>query len=161
MFYINIEHFLCNMTRINCSIPVSSLTDEHLLAEHREIKRLPVLTLKAINSGNIYKAPNEFCLETGHVLFFCNYGKYTLNRYIKLYNECIYRGFNVEDYRSNWSFIPHEFMNDLEENTDIKEIISLRIKDRIKNSKKSYFHYKRTKISKETAYLYLDNERLS
>ena len=29
------------MTRINVSINVKALTDEHLLAEHREIKRLP------------------------------------------------------------------------------------------------------------------------
>ena len=28
------------MTRINVSINVKALTDEHLLAEHREIKRL-------------------------------------------------------------------------------------------------------------------------
>ena len=28
------------MTRINVDIPVKNLTDEHLLAEHREIKRV-------------------------------------------------------------------------------------------------------------------------
>ena len=27
--------------RINCGIPVENLTDEHLMAEHREIKMLP------------------------------------------------------------------------------------------------------------------------
>lgn len=34
------------MTRINSAINVKNLTDEHLLAEHREIKRLPALYLK-------------------------------------------------------------------------------------------------------------------
>ena len=29
------------MTRINCGVAVEQLTDEHLLAEHRELKRLP------------------------------------------------------------------------------------------------------------------------
>ena len=29
------------MTRINSAISVRRLTDEHLLAEHREIKRVP------------------------------------------------------------------------------------------------------------------------
>jgi len=33
------------MTRINL-IPVSELTDEHLLAEHRELKRIPNLIKK-------------------------------------------------------------------------------------------------------------------
>ena len=29
------------MTRINVGIPPEELTDKHLLAEHREIKRIP------------------------------------------------------------------------------------------------------------------------
>ena len=29
------------MTRINCGIPPEELSDKHLLAEHREIKRIP------------------------------------------------------------------------------------------------------------------------
>jgi hypothetical protein len=29
------------MTRINTGIPPKELTDKHLLAEHREIKRIP------------------------------------------------------------------------------------------------------------------------
>ena len=37
------------MTRINSGIPVKSLTDEHLLAEHREIKRLPYYIRRIVN----------------------------------------------------------------------------------------------------------------
>lgn len=43
------------MTRINSAISVRRLTDEHLLAEHREIKRLPACYLKAKNFGSFEK----------------------------------------------------------------------------------------------------------
>lgn len=56
------------MTRINSAIPVKNLTDEHLLAEHREIKRLPYFLSKAIQSGSINNIPEKFTLGKGHVL---------------------------------------------------------------------------------------------
>lgn len=58
------------MTRINLGVPVRNLTDEHLLAEHREIKRIPNAYLVALRSGSIDKVPKKFCLGRGHVLFF-------------------------------------------------------------------------------------------
>ena len=67
------------MTRINTAISVKSLTDEHLLAEHREIKRLA--NTKITNLNDI---PSEFCLGKGHVKFFMNKFKYTFNRYKQL-----------------------------------------------------------------------------
>lgn len=96
------------MTRINSDFDVKKLTDEFLLAEHREIKRIPYNHEKAIKSGSIKKLPKEFCLGKGHVLFFVGKPKFTYDRYIKLYNECIARGFNVTDYRSNWEIFTHE-----------------------------------------------------
>lgn len=60
------------MTRINSAIPVKHLTDEMLLAEHREIKRLPTVLSKAVQCNSLSKAPNKFCLGTGHVKFFLN-----------------------------------------------------------------------------------------
>ena len=51
------------MTRINSAIPVKCLTDEHLLAEHREIKRLPYNLQKSIKSGSIKRIPNKFTLR--------------------------------------------------------------------------------------------------
>ena len=139
------------MTRINCSIQVISLTDEHLLAEHREIKRLPICTLKAISSGSINKGPNEFKLGSGHVLFFTKYGKYTLNRYKQIYNECIRRGFNVENYSANWECVPSTYMNDLQESQNIGNQLVERITERINSSNKTIFHYCGNKISKEDA----------
>ena len=85
------------MTRINSAILPRNLTDEHLLAEHREIKR--ICTFANMTYKN---APKEFTLGTGHVLFFVDKPAFTLLRYNLLYIECIRRGFNVEDYSPNW-----------------------------------------------------------
>ena len=85
------------MTRINAGIPVKLLCDEHLLAEHREIKRIPNSKL----NGN---PPLKFTLGKGHVTFFKNKSKYTLNRYLEIHNECILRGFSVTDYSSAWKY---------------------------------------------------------
>lgn len=83
------------MTRINAGIPVTCLCDEHLLAEHREIKRLPNLTL----NGNPL---TYFTLGKGHVTFFKDKMGYTLNRYREIHQECIARGFNVTNYATAW-----------------------------------------------------------
>ena len=58
------------MTRINSHINPKNLSDEHLLAEHREIKRVPKMLYKSIKKGSVPKIPNKFCLGTGHVTFF-------------------------------------------------------------------------------------------
>jgi hypothetical protein len=84
------------MTRINSAIDVSRLTDEHLLAEHREIKRLP-------NVLCVNEAPNEFALGPGHVLFFIGKPGFTKTRYLQIHEECRLRGFSVQDYSSNWA----------------------------------------------------------
>jgi deoxyribonuclease (pyrimidine dimer) len=69
------------MTRINSAIKVKFLTDEHLLAEHREIKRLPYAYKKRIETGKGFKdIPKEFTLGTGHVLFFINKNKFKIYR---------------------------------------------------------------------------------
>ena len=58
------------MTRINIGVSPNELIGKHLLAEHREIKRIP----NCIKKGR-YKMigiPDKFKLGTGHVKFFYN-----------------------------------------------------------------------------------------
>lgn len=90
------------MTRINYGILPKHLPDKLLLAEHREIKRIPKAYDKAIQSGSIHKIPKKFTLGKGHVLFFIDKPSYTYCRYLDLYRECINRGFKVENYSNNW-----------------------------------------------------------
>ena len=81
------------MTRINVINP-HILTDQHLLAEHRELTRIP----NNILSGklNIPKdIPKKYLLGTGHVKFFVNKLLWLCSRYSSIHTECIRRGFKV------------------------------------------------------------------
>lgn len=135
------------MTRINSAIPPKHLTDEHLLAEHREIKRLGTIFPKT-NKSNI---PSKFTLGKGHVIFFIDKPDFTLNRYRQIHNECLARGFNVTDFSSNWDsyvgFKGAEHSPTLEEYNLLIERISLRLR----GSSKLYWHYWGKSISKEEA----------
>ena len=117
------------MTRINVSIPARELTQRHLIAEHREIKRIPNM----VSSGRakIINIPKEFTLGTGHVKFFYNKLKYLKNRYEELYEECISRGFNVTYYGEAWDKVPTHLMNDYTPTKRDEEIIRQRIKEKL------------------------------
>lgn len=140
------------MTRINYGIKVRSLTDEHLLAEHREIKRIPKVYLKSLESGSIDRVPDRFCLGTGHVLFFIDKPRYTLRRYKQIHRECIRRGFNVEDYSDSWRCYPQKMLLKVSRETSIgRELVVGRIKERILSGPKDTYHYYGKTISKRKA----------
>lgn len=89
------------MTRINCGIPPAELTDKHLLAEHREIKRIPNM----VKSGraNLDNIPEKFTLGKGHVRFFYDKLLFLHERYMVLYEECKRRGFKVSRFSAAFS----------------------------------------------------------
>ena len=147
------------MTRINSAIPVQCLTDEHLLAEHREIKRLPYCLKRAIASGSIRNIPAKFCLGSGHVLFFLNKIKFVAQRYNELHQECIHRGFSITDYSSNFSNISPEYDNEYTPSDKERSLLIERITQRILKSSKTSWHYYRKAISKEDASKLLDKIR--
>jgi len=82
------------MTRINL-VPVEELCDQHLLAEHRELKRIPNCLLKGILKTDYADRPSVFTLGKGHVKFFTNKLGWLWRRYNQLHAECLARGFNV------------------------------------------------------------------
>lgn len=86
------------MTRINV-VPPSELCDQHLLAEFRELTRIP----NAVVSGKavVKDIPAAYTLGKGHVKFFYDKLAWLCMRYGMLYSECANRGFNV-----SWIF-PH------------------------------------------------------
>jgi deoxyribonuclease (pyrimidine dimer) len=137
------------MTRINSSIDVKRLTDEHLKAEHREIKRMVSTYLKRRSMKNGFNnLPNSFRLGEGHVLFFVDKGKFTFERYIQLYNECLNRGFNITDYSDNWKEYKTHF-NDYTPTLEEHGLLIHRITERLLFSPKTYWHYYGKPISKE------------
>jgi len=97
------------MTRINASIPPAELCDQMLIAEHREIVRIP----NTIKSGKakVENIPDDFRLGTGHVKFFYNKLSYLQQRYLKLHHECLNRGFNVTDYSKAFCDVPYSLWN--------------------------------------------------
>jgi len=117
------------MTRINVAIPPKELTTRHLLAEHREIKRIPNVVSRG--KFNLKNTPKEFCLGKGHVAFFYNKLKYLKNRYEEIYKECKNRNFNVEYYGNAWDGVPSYLMNDYEPTKRDEEIIRQRLKEKL------------------------------
>ena len=119
------------MTRINCGIKVEKLTNKHLLAEHREIKRIP----NCLHKSNLENIPEKFCLGPGHVKFFYDKGLYTFNRYVELYNECIKRNFNVTDFRNAWDIYKQrlDLYNDYTPTNEDIKIITQRINEKLTN----------------------------
>lgn len=118
------------MTRINCGIPPKELNSKHLIAEHREIKRIPNLIKKG--KYCLKGKPDKFTLGTGHVKFFYDKLKYLKNRYIELYDECISRGFNVSNYADAWDGLPNELVNDYIPTSDDVIIVKERINSKLK-----------------------------
>ena len=121
------------MTRINVGIPPAELVNKHLLAEHREIKRIPNCVAKG--KYNMDRIPERFKLGKGHVKFFYNKLLYLKNRYIKLYVECVKRGFNVQYYIGAWNNIPKELMNDYKVKANDIRIIRERINHKLNTNK--------------------------
>lgn len=117
------------MTRINLIHP-ELLCDQHLLAEHRELTRIPNTILSGKAVVNLSKIPERYVLGKGHVTFFYDKLLYLYNRYLKLHRECCIRGFNV-----TWKFpdideLDHELYNDYTPSAVSKSINIERILER-------------------------------
>lgn len=119
------------MTRINAGIPPSQLTNKHLIAEHRELKRIPNVVAKG--RCNLKNIPQVFSLGKGHVSFFYDKLGYLRDRYRDLYAECIARGFNVQNYEASWNDVPNELMNGYTPTENDIRIITERIAERLAN----------------------------
>lgn len=116
------------MTRINVGVNPSELPDKLLLAEHREITRIP----NAVKSGRaiIKNIPSEFTLGKGHVKFFYNKLLYLKIRYISLYQECVFRGFNVTNKYEAFEDLPVSCLNGYAETVKDRKLIVNRIKEK-------------------------------
>ncbi len=130
------------MTRINL-VPITELSDQHLIAEYREIFMVGPALQRSLKSPNWNKTketlPKEFTLNKGHVKFFYNKGKYLYNRYLELIKEMKNRGMNPDPLRKfkreQW---PDELFNDWMPSAKDLEIIRERIQLRIKQKPNWY-----------------------
>ena len=123
------------MTRINLISP-KELTDQHLIAEYREITMVPAALKRTINSKaglQLNQIPKEFTLNKGHVKFFYNKGLYLQKRYNQLIKEMKKRGFSPNPKRQfpKEIFLPNLY-NDWNPSLKDKKIIIKRINEKIK-----------------------------
>ena len=135
------------MTRVNAGIKPEHLVDQHLLAEHREIKRLCYNYTEWLRSQS--ERPSKFTMDTGHILFFVDKGEYTYKRYKLLHTECERRGFDVSDFSDNWDVYKTRagyslYYNDWIETQDAIELVQGRLVDRLSEMHSRYCGYKIT-----------------
>jgi len=87
------------MTRINC-VPPSELTQQHLVAEYRELPRVFGMVAGMIERGIETPAdaiiPLTYRMGTGHMKFFCDKLEYLVQRQRALVDEMIARGYNPQ-----------------------------------------------------------------
>jgi len=117
------------MTRINAGVHPFELPDKLLLAEHREIVRIP----NAVRSGRAVlegKIPKDFTLGTGHVRFFYDKIGYLLTRYLEIFLECEDRDFNVTWMGGAFREIPDKQMNNWSPTTEARRLIIERIESK-------------------------------
>lgn len=121
------------MTRINSSIRPIELCDKMLLAEHREIVRIP----NVIKSGkaDLNNIPQDFRLGQGHVKFFYNKIEYLHKRYVDIRIECIVRNFNVGDFRDSFNAMPKELYKDWQPDDNVRILLKDRINNRLSTMK--------------------------
>lgn len=123
------------MTRINV-VPVTELTDKHLISEYREITRLPGNLNKSLNRKSkpfsMSEIPPAYKLGTGHVRFFYDKMKYLHTRYDQLVSEMLRRGFNPK-FREGTVFtqVPSKFYGEYTPTSEAMELNRERIRERL------------------------------
>ena len=129
------------MTRINI-IPASELTDQHLIAEYREITMVPGSLKRTLKSKAGYRkerVSSRYTLNSGHVYFFYNKGLYLNRRYKELVQEMKERGFNPDPSRRfPKEVFPKELYNDWMPSLDEQKIVRQRIQEKI-NMKPNWY----------------------
>jgi len=139
------------MTRINLVQP-SELTDQHLIAEYREIFMVAGSLRRTLVSKcgyNESKVPKKYTLNKGHVYFFYNKGKYLHKRYLDLISEMKRRGFSPAEKRKfpDKIFIANDLYNNWVPNNNALLLIRERINQKIQ-MKPSW--YRKTKYITST-----------
>ncbi len=129
--------------RVNI-VPVIELTDQHLRAEYLEIQLLCDSLRRTLASRYGFvasKVPSRFTLNTGHVYFFFNKGKYLNKRYNQLVREATRRRYTlvIPFPRGLW---PPELFNNWEPEDGDFNIIRQRIADRVMRKPHWYRYYK-------------------
>lgn len=151
------------MTRINSAIDPKNLTDEHLMAEHRELERIPNAVIRqALSSGLEPNKVEKFTLGKGHVLFFYDKLAFLYRRYVDIHKECHLRGIRVLNFSDSFmdaKNLAPSCWNDYTPTFEEHGILVEHIAQRIMGSPKSCFRYYGRVLSKFEAINLLINSK--
>lgn len=106
-------------------ISPKELPTKLLLAEHRELKRIP--NMVRTNRVSMKGIPSSFTLGTGHVKFFYNKLGYLKTRYHEIFNECVARECNVQYYGDAFIGVSESLMNEYTPTPADRELLIERI----------------------------------
>lgn len=129
------------MTRINLT-PVNELTDQHLIAEYRELPRAFGAVRERLAKGKKFDdIPKDFRLGTGHVRFFYDKIGFLFLRQNTIIEECLKRGIKIENTHVDVADIPLRFMNDFVPSEADIALSQSRLDERIAIKPHWYKHY--------------------
>jgi len=127
------------MTRINV-VPVQELVRQHLVAEYREIARLPQNLRRSLSRSTPFsksEIPTEYTLGKGHVKFFYDKMLFLKNRFDLLTAEMQRRGYKTSFTDSSIfvTDIAEEWCNDYTPTESALEVNRSRISLRLSEMK--------------------------
>ena len=126
------------MTRINAFINPKTLTDQHLLAEYKEINQLCGQYANSLYKQGRGVIPPSFRLGTGHVSFFLDKGWWLASRFALVREEMIQRKFKTEQQFNMKVWDRSDFNHWCPKDEEIKlakKLLTERISERILESK--------------------------
>lgn len=128
------------MTRINL-IPPSDLTDQHLIAEYRELPRIFALVRNRLKKNKEIKAWIQYKMWQWHVIFFYDKLWFLEKRYNEIVKECQKRSFNISFKELDISDIPEKFRWDYFPTQQDIQISLNRINKKLEQKKWFYKKY--------------------
>lgn len=117
-------------------VPPAELYDQHLMAEYRELPMIPAAlarTLRSRKGLTLSEYPKRFTLNTGHVSFFYDKGRYLDKRYAALVRELTRRGFRLDPDRvfPTTVFIDNDLYRDWRPNAAALALIRERLAEKL------------------------------
>ena len=132
------------MTRVNI-VPVNEMTDQHLMAEYREIKHIPKMLERSLHTRDVEKIlteiPEKYKLNTGHVKFFYNKLDFLKKRHIRVRDELLKRNYKLSSHIVETEGFPSELYNDYFPTTEEENTNWERIKQRVSEKPNFYKKY--------------------
>lgn len=125
------------MTRVNV-VPVEFLLDEWLIAEYRELKRIPSKVVKGLYVPS--KLPSSYRMGSGHEKFFIDKLRFLKRRHDSIRREMKIRYGREYDITVEVEGLPADLLNDWSPSRDDIAVNVGRLRERY-HARKSPYHY--------------------